>query len=160
MLLQWYTWIGRTYGCCKLLNKTLNEMAIFFEIFDNKLVFFLQIESGELKLSFPVMIDPSTFGVHIFPIYFGGTVLSDEQTIVSVPSMNLVYFVAVDTKRQVEKWASFDLHFSINTLHIISILGEMNGKKNSYGLQVKPKTLECLNTLLLRDLLHVHLIMS
>lgn len=78
-------------------------MAIFFEIFDNKLVFFLQIESGELKLSFPVMIDPSTFGVHIFPIYFGGTVLSDEQTIVSVPSMNLVYFVAVDTKRQVEK---------------------------------------------------------
>lgn len=64
---------------------------------------FLQVESGELKLTFPVMLDPTTYALHIFPIYFGGTVVSDEQTIISVPSMNLVYFVAVDTERQLKK---------------------------------------------------------
>lgn len=64
---------------------------------------FEQIESGELELSFPVWFDPYTFDTHVFPVFLGGTVLSPNRTIVSAPSMNLVYFVAVDTQRQIDK---------------------------------------------------------
>lgn len=49
------------------------------------------------------MFNPVTWDAHAFPVFFGGTVLSAEQNIVSVPSLQLVYFVAVDTKRQIEK---------------------------------------------------------
>lgn len=63
----------------------------------------LQIYSGAINLSFPLMFNPVTWDTHIFPIFFGGTVLSAERTVVSAPSMQLVYFVAVDTSRQIEK---------------------------------------------------------
>lgn len=49
------------------------------------------------------MFNPVTWDTHVFPVFFGGTVLSADRTIVSAPSMQLVYFVAVDTKRQIEK---------------------------------------------------------
>lgn len=49
------------------------------------------------------MFNPVTWDAHAFPVFFGGTVLSDDQTIISVPSLQLVYFVAVDTPKQLEK---------------------------------------------------------
>jgi hypothetical protein len=40
---------------------------------------------------------------HAFPVFFGGTKVSDESTIISVPSLQMVYFVTADTKKQDEK---------------------------------------------------------
>lgn len=60
-----------------------------------------EILSKEINLTFPVMFNPATWDAHAFPVFFGGTVLSeDHTTIVSVPSIQLVYFVTVDTKKQ------------------------------------------------------------
>ncbi|XP_011307702.1 patched domain-containing protein 3 [Fopius arisanus] len=59
------------------------------------------VETGQLKLTFPVMFNPVTWDSHIFPLYFGGSVINPEDsTIDSVPSVQLGYFVAVDNKRQ------------------------------------------------------------
>ena len=63
-----------------------------------------QIESGQVKLTFPLMFNPVTWDTHVFPVFFGGTVVSADRTVVSAPSMQLVYFVAVDTKRQIAKY--------------------------------------------------------
>lgn len=49
------------------------------------------------------MFNPVTWDAHAFPVFFGGTQVSPDNYIVSVPSLHLVYFVAVDTKRQIEK---------------------------------------------------------
>lgn len=64
---------------------------------------FEQIESGQLNLTFPIMFNPVTWDAHAFPVFFGGTELSADQNIISVPSLQMVYFVAVDTKVQMEK---------------------------------------------------------
>lgn len=53
------------------------------------------------------MFNPVTFDLHVFPVFFGGTIVKDvgaEQLVVGAPSMHLVYFIAVDTKRQIEKY--------------------------------------------------------
>lgn len=51
------------------------------------------------------MFNPVTWDTHVFPVFFGGTVVSpDRKLVVSAPSMQLVYFLAVDTKRQIEKY--------------------------------------------------------
>lgn len=60
-----------------------------------------EILSKEINLTFPVMFNPATWDAHAFPVFFGGSILSeDKTTIVSVPSIQLVYFVTVDTKKQ------------------------------------------------------------
>lgn len=47
------------------------------------------------------MFNPATWDAHAFPVFFGGTKLSrDQTTIVSVPSIQLVYFATADTKKQ------------------------------------------------------------
>ncbi|XP_071446511.1 patched domain-containing protein 3-like isoform X1 [Hetaerina americana] len=69
------------------------------------------VESGKLNLTFPVMFNPVTWDAHAFPVFFGGTVVSDEGTILSVPSLQLVYFVTADTKRQDEIGAAWEEAF-------------------------------------------------
>ena len=51
------------------------------------------MESGQLNLTFPVMFNPVTWDAHVFPVYFGGAQISDDNTIISVPAVQLVYFV-------------------------------------------------------------------
>lgn len=47
------------------------------------------------------MFNPATWDAHAFPVFFGGTQLSrDQTTIVSVPSIQLVYFATADSKKQ------------------------------------------------------------
>lgn len=46
------------------------------------------------------MFNPVTWDAHAFPVFFGGTTLNEDGTIASVPSIQLVYFVTSDTKRQ------------------------------------------------------------
>nr|XP_022905229.1 patched domain-containing protein 3 [Onthophagus taurus] len=54
---------------------------------------------GELNLTFPLMLNPVTWDTHVFPLYFGGTQLNEDGFIRSVPSVQLVYFANVDTKK-------------------------------------------------------------
>lgn len=49
------------------------------------------------------MVNYKTFDTHVFPVFFGGSVVSADRTIISVPAMQMVYFVAVDTPRQLER---------------------------------------------------------
>lgn len=58
------------------------------------------METGELNLTWPIMFNPVTWDAHAFPVYFGGTEVSEDNYIVSVPSLQLVYFVTADSKRQ------------------------------------------------------------
>ncbi|KAG7207898.1 hypothetical protein KM043_009492 [Ampulex compressa] len=58
------------------------------------------VEKRELNLTFPVMFNPVTWDAHLFPVFFGGSVLSEDLTIESVPSVQLAYFVTVDNQRQ------------------------------------------------------------
>lgn len=57
------------------------------------------MEKGELNLTFPLMFNPVTWEAHAFPVFFGGSVVSDDNFIISVPSVQLVYFTNADTKR-------------------------------------------------------------
>jgi len=61
-----------------------------------------QIESKQLNLTFPIMINPITWDAHVFSSFFGGTVLN-EDVIERVPSLQLMYFLADDTKQDDEK---------------------------------------------------------
>ncbi|KAL9921838.1 patched domain-containing protein isoform 1-T2 [Glossina fuscipes fuscipes] len=69
------------------------------------------IESGELNLTFPLMFNPVTWDAHAFPVFFGGTKLNEDNTILSVPAIQLVYFVTADTKRQDERGAEWEETF-------------------------------------------------
>lgn len=46
------------------------------------------------------MFNPVTWDAHTFPVYFGGTVVNDDGIIISVPSLQLAYFVNADTNAQ------------------------------------------------------------
>ncbi|KAG8237793.1 hypothetical protein J437_LFUL015070 [Ladona fulva] len=69
------------------------------------------VQAGRLNLTFPVMFNPVTWDAHAFPVFFGGTSVSDEGTILKVPSLQLVYFVTADTKRQDEIGAAWEEAF-------------------------------------------------
>ncbi|XP_039955709.1 patched domain-containing protein 3 [Bactrocera tryoni] len=69
------------------------------------------IESGELNLTFPIMFNPVTWDAHAFPVFFGGTKLTEDNIIISVPAIQLVYFVTADTKRQDAKGAEWEETF-------------------------------------------------
>lgn len=64
----------------------------------------LQIEAGNITLTFPIYFNPVTWDQHIFPVFFGGTEVSADRAVVSAPSMQMVYFVAVDTPRQIQMY--------------------------------------------------------
>ncbi|GAB0088915.1 patched domain-containing protein 3 [Sergentomyia squamirostris] len=70
-----------------------------------------EVETGELNLTFPVMFNPVTWDAHAFPVFFGGTKLSAENTIISVPSIQLVYFVTADNKKQDIRGAAWEEAF-------------------------------------------------
>lgn len=59
-----------------------------------------EVESRELNLTFPVMLNPVTWDAHLFPVYFGGSVITEDLTIDTVPAVQLAYFIAADNKRQ------------------------------------------------------------
>ncbi|XP_017877278.1 patched domain-containing protein 3 [Ceratina calcarata] len=59
-----------------------------------------EVEKRELNLTFPVTVIPETWEIHLLPVYFGGSVLDEDQVVESVPSMQLAYFLTVDNPRQ------------------------------------------------------------
>ena len=74
------------------------------ECFDNDILnldkIMEDVVTGALNLTFPIMINPVTWDAHIFPVYFGGPVVSDDGIILKVPSLQLAYFVNADSKYQ------------------------------------------------------------
>jgi patched domain-containing protein len=57
------------------------------------------------------MFNPVTWDAHAFPVFFGGTKVSEDNIIISVPSLQLVYFVTADTKRQDAKGSEWEEAF-------------------------------------------------
>lgn len=45
------------------------------------------------------MFNPVTWDAHAFPVFFGGTKRTKDNIIISVPAIQLVYFVTADNKR-------------------------------------------------------------
>ncbi|KAJ8679532.1 hypothetical protein QAD02_015319 [Eretmocerus hayati] len=58
------------------------------------------VEDGKLNLTFPIMINPVTWDAHIFPVWFGGSIVSEDNILESAPSLQMGYFLTVDTPRQ------------------------------------------------------------
>lgn len=61
-----------------------------------------QVERGELNLTFPIMFNPVTWEAHAFPVYFGGSKVVDDM-IVSVPAVQLIWFVRTDDAMQKQR---------------------------------------------------------
>lgn len=53
------------------------------------------------------MFNPVTWDAHTFPVYFGGTVVNDDGIIISVPSLQLAYFVNADTNTQDARYCGY-----------------------------------------------------
>ena len=56
-----------------------------------------EIESGEEELNYPVMLNPNNFEVFLFPLFFGGIELSDNETITSVKALSISYWLRTNT---------------------------------------------------------------
>ncbi|XP_022227646.2 patched domain-containing protein 3 [Drosophila obscura] len=69
------------------------------------------LEAGQLNLTFPFMFNPVTWDAHLFPVFFGGTKLTEDNVVISVPAIQLVYFVTADNKRQDAKGAEWEETF-------------------------------------------------
>lgn len=100
------TFDGETFtyrdACAKWENECyFNDILNLDHIIDD-------VENGNLSLTWPIMFNPVTWDAHTFPVYFGGTKVSDDNTILSVPSLQLVYFVTADTKRQDERGSAWE----------------------------------------------------
>ncbi|XP_075237604.1 patched domain-containing protein [Lycorma delicatula] len=70
-----------------------------------------EVVNKTLNLTFPIMFNPITWDAHTFPVYFGGTVVSGDGIIISVPSLQLVYFVTADTPIQDSRGARWEEAF-------------------------------------------------
>ncbi|XP_068145808.1 patched domain-containing protein 3 [Drosophila tropicalis] len=103
------TYDGDTYtykdNCARWENECFeNDILNLDAIMDD-------IETGQLNLTFPFMFNPVTWDAHLFPVFFGGTQLTEDNLIISVPAIQLVYFVTADNKRQDAKGAEWEETF-------------------------------------------------
>lgn len=73
----------------------------------------LQVERGELNLTFPIMFNPVTWEAHAFPVFFGGSKVVDD-IIESVPAVQLVWFLRTDTKLQEQRYFYFIFYFEFD----------------------------------------------
>lgn len=73
--------------------------------------FSLQIEAGDVSLTFPVFWNPITWDHFVFPVFFGGTEVSADGNVVSAPAVQMVYFIAVDTKRQIQMYVFICVYY-------------------------------------------------
>ncbi|KAL7301622.1 hypothetical protein TKK_0005631 [Trichogramma kaykai] len=68
-------------------------------------------EQGNLNLTFPVMFNPITWDAHIFPVYFGGSVVNQDFMIQSTPSVQMGYFLRADSPAENELGAIWEEGF-------------------------------------------------
>ncbi|XP_050310845.1 patched domain-containing protein 3-like isoform X1 [Anthonomus grandis grandis] len=67
-----------------------------------------KVELGEWQLTFPLTLNIMTLDVHVLPVFFGGTQVTEEGFVKSVPSVQLVYFGNADTKKMDTLGASWE----------------------------------------------------
>ncbi|KAH0954942.1 hypothetical protein HN011_012426 [Eciton burchellii] len=80
--------------CARWLDQCFNnDILNLYHVID-------EVEQRKLNLSFPLTLNPITWDAHLLPVFFGGSVLNDDLTIESVPSVQLAYFITVDNPRQ------------------------------------------------------------
>lgn len=81
-----------------------NNLLINLSNFDRVFDFCSEVERRKLNLTFPITINPTTWDAHLLPVFFGGSVLNDDLTVKSVPSVQLGYFITVDSPQQDQMW--------------------------------------------------------
>nr|XP_040578462.1 LOW QUALITY PROTEIN: patched domain-containing protein 3-like [Lepeophtheirus salmonis] len=67
-----------------------------------------EIESKEIKLTFPLWFDPETFQGYTFNFFFGGVILRNDSTIKSVTAVSLFYFLNSQTSKDIERGAKWE----------------------------------------------------
>ncbi|CAH0556056.1 unnamed protein product [Brassicogethes aeneus] len=83
------------------------------------------VEAKKINLTFPLMFNPVTWDAHAFPVFFGGTVVSDDGLIISVPSVQLVYFGNAETKKYDELGTAWEDAF-------LDLIEEIQDKQNIF----------------------------
>lgn len=83
------------------LEYIMEEVRPIVQIIQNYdlIIFLFQVETGERNLTFPLTLNTVTFDVHALPVFFGGTEVSEDGFVISVPSVQLVYFGNADNKK-------------------------------------------------------------
>jgi hypothetical protein len=85
-----------------------------------------QIEAGNISLTFPVMLNPETLKTYAFPFFFGGTKVSNVSTVLSVPALQLNYFLAVNSPKQDRRYIFILFFMHQSTTYFIE--GVKSGK--------------------------------
>ncbi|XP_069953395.1 patched domain-containing protein 3-like isoform X2 [Cherax quadricarinatus] len=62
--------------------------------------FMPRIENGTFNLTYPLMLNPTTFETYVFPHFFGGTVLTNDSMVVSVKALSIFYWLKTNTAKQ------------------------------------------------------------
>ncbi|XP_074031747.1 patched domain-containing protein [Leptinotarsa decemlineata] len=83
------------------------------------------VESKNINLTFPLMFNPVTWDAHAFPVFFGGTEVSEEGFIISVPSLQLAYFGNSDTKKLDKLGAAWEDAF-------LDLIEQLQDKENKF----------------------------
>ncbi|ROT65118.1 putative patched domain-containing protein 3 [Penaeus vannamei] len=68
-----------------------------------------EIEAGEYNLTYPLMLNPNTFEMYVFPLFFGGLEISNSSTIESVKALSISYWLRTNTRKEDESQQSSDL---------------------------------------------------
>lgn len=77
-----------------------------------------EIEAGEYNLTYPLMLNPNTFEMYVFPLFFGGLEISNSSTIESVKALSISYWLRTNTRKEDESAALWEQ----------SLLKAMDGK--------------------------------
>ncbi|XP_019695773.1 patched domain-containing protein 3 [Harpegnathos saltator] len=96
-----------------------------------------EVERGDLNLTFPLMLNPVTLDALVFPVFFGGSVI-DNGLIKSVPSVQLAYFITVDSPRQDAIGAAWEEAF----LEVIGKVEDEGAFKHISTARFASRTLE------------------
>ncbi|CAL4066460.1 unnamed protein product [Meganyctiphanes norvegica] len=59
-----------------------------------------EIENKTFNLTYPLMLNPNDFNTYMFPFFFGGIEVSDEDTIDSAAALSMFYWLRTNTKNQ------------------------------------------------------------
>ncbi|XP_032673753.1 patched domain-containing protein 3 [Odontomachus brunneus] len=126
---------GETFTYQQICARWLDE-CFGNDILDLQLVI-TEVESGDLNLTFPIMLNPVTLDALVFPVFFGGTVI-DNGVIKSVPSVQLAYFITVDSPRQDAIGAAWEEAF----LEVIGKVEDEGAFKHISTARFASRTLE------------------
>ena len=63
------------------------------------------IEDGSLNMTYPLMLNPLTFDLYVFPLFFGGMTLSNQSTIEVARALSISYWIRTNTPEEDLKYA-------------------------------------------------------